>query len=92
MSTLVKVATCNLNQWALDFRGNLMRIKESIREAKEQESLLLEKRSAQSKLNAKLQLEQRKDITKSMESLRKQISDDEAKRERGKELEACWAT
>ena len=34
MSTLVKVATCNLNQWALDFTGNLARVEESIREAK----------------------------------------------------------
>jgi NAD+ synthase (glutamine-hydrolysing) len=34
MAKLVKVATCNLNQWALDFRGNLMRVEESIREAK----------------------------------------------------------
>eukprot|EP00927_Polykrikos_kofoidii_P068639 TRINITY_DN6398_c0_g1_i3.p1 TRINITY_DN6398_c0_g1~~TRINITY_DN6398_c0_g1_i3.p1 ORF type:complete len:846 (+),score=115.36 TRINITY_DN6398_c0_g1_i3:83-2539(+) len=31
---LVKVATCNLNQWAMDFKGNLERIKASIREAK----------------------------------------------------------
>jgi NAD+ synthase (glutamine-hydrolysing) len=31
-----KVATCNLNQWALDFQGNLERILESIREAKAQ--------------------------------------------------------
>ena len=31
---LARVATCNLNQWAMDFRGNLERIKESIREAK----------------------------------------------------------
>jgi len=31
---LVKVATCNLNQWAMDFKGNLERIKESIKEAK----------------------------------------------------------
>ncbi len=28
------LATCNLNQWALDFEGNLSRIKESIRQAK----------------------------------------------------------
>ena len=34
MSNLVRVATCNLNQWAMDFRGNLERIEESIREAK----------------------------------------------------------
>lgn len=33
---LVKVATCNLNQWAMDFKGNLERIKDSIREAKQQ--------------------------------------------------------
>lgn len=31
---LVKVATCNLNQWAMDFKGNLERIKVSIKEAK----------------------------------------------------------
>ncbi|CAD7956750.1 unnamed protein product [Amoebophrya sp. A25] len=36
MSRLVKVGTCNLNQWALDFDGNLERIKESIRIAKDQ--------------------------------------------------------
>jgi len=30
----VKVATCNLNQWAMDFEGNLERIKASIAEAK----------------------------------------------------------
>jgi len=29
--TLVKLATCNLDQWALDFDGNLARIRESIR-------------------------------------------------------------
>eukprot|EP00624_Nannochloropsis_granulata_P002498 evm.model.NODE_22584_length_7007_cov_26.267733.2 len=32
--SLITVATCNLNQWALDFDGNLERIKESIRQAK----------------------------------------------------------
>ncbi|MCO5559701.1 hypothetical protein L7F22_013302 [Adiantum nelumboides] len=32
---LIKVATCNLNQWALDFEGNLKRIKLSIQEAKQ---------------------------------------------------------
>ena len=32
--SLITVATCNLNQWALDFDGNLDRIKESIRQAK----------------------------------------------------------
>lgn len=32
----VPVATCSLNQWALDWEGNLARIKESIREAKAQ--------------------------------------------------------
>ena len=31
---LVTLATCNLNQWALDFQGNLERILESITEAK----------------------------------------------------------
>jgi len=30
----VKLATCNLNQWALDFDGNLTRIIESIKKAK----------------------------------------------------------
>ncbi len=28
------VATCNLNQWALDFDGNVDRIKQSIKEAR----------------------------------------------------------
>jgi len=32
---LVTLATCNLNQWAMDFEGNLARIIESIRIAKE---------------------------------------------------------
>ncbi|XP_078148812.1 glutamine-dependent NAD(+) synthetase-like isoform X1 [Carex rostrata] len=32
---LLKVATCNLNQWAMDFDTNLKNIKESIRQAKE---------------------------------------------------------
>ncbi len=32
---LTTLATCNLNQWALDFDGNLQRIKESIQLAKE---------------------------------------------------------
>lgn len=32
---LVTLATCNLNQWALDFDGNLRRTKESIRVARE---------------------------------------------------------
>lgn len=35
-SSLVTVATCNLNQWALDFDGNVHRILESCRLAKEQ--------------------------------------------------------
>ena len=35
--TLVKIATCQLNQWALDFKGNLARVIESIKEAKAQE-------------------------------------------------------
>ena len=34
MSSLAKVATCNLNQWAMDFEGNLARISASIAEAK----------------------------------------------------------
>lgn len=33
-ATLVTVATCSLDQWALDFDGNLRRIKASIRAAK----------------------------------------------------------
>ena len=33
---VVTVSTCNLNQWALDFDGNLLRICESIRRAKAQ--------------------------------------------------------
>lgn len=32
--TLVTVASCNLNQWALDFDGNLDRVMRSIRQAK----------------------------------------------------------
>ncbi|KAH8668588.1 putative glutamine dependent NAD+ synthetase [Xylariales sp. PMI_506] len=35
MGRLVTVATCNLNQWALDFEGNTKRIIESIQKAKE---------------------------------------------------------
>uniref|UniRef100_A0A7S4T6Z9 Glutamine-dependent NAD(+) synthetase n=1 Tax=Alexandrium monilatum TaxID=311494 RepID=A0A7S4T6Z9_9DINO len=34
MAALAKVATCNLNQWAMDFVNNRTRIIESIREAK----------------------------------------------------------
>lgn len=34
MSTIAVVATCNLNQWAMDFTGNLERIRQSIAEAK----------------------------------------------------------
>ncbi|KAF2874616.1 NAD+ synthetase [Massariosphaeria phaeospora] len=34
MGRLITVATCSLNQWALDFEGNLARIKESIHQAK----------------------------------------------------------
>ena len=30
---VVRLATCNLNQWALDFEGNLRRIRESIQQA-----------------------------------------------------------
>ncbi|KAF2642738.1 glutamine-dependent NAD(+) synthetase with GAT domain-containing protein [Massarina eburnea CBS 473.64] len=36
MGRLMKVATCQLNQWALDWVGNLERIKKSIRIAKQQ--------------------------------------------------------
>jgi NAD+ synthase (glutamine-hydrolysing) len=36
MGRLVQLATCSLNQWALDWEGNLARIKTSIRQAKEQ--------------------------------------------------------
>eukprot|EP00750_Incisomonas_marina_P014578 INCI17689.3.p1 GENE.INCI17689.3~~INCI17689.3.p1 ORF type:complete len:681 (-),score=110.69 INCI17689.3:393-2435(-) len=35
-SNLMTVATCNLNQWALDFPGNLQRVENSCRIAKEQ--------------------------------------------------------
>ncbi|SMN18434.1 similar to Saccharomyces cerevisiae YHR074W QNS1 Glutamine-dependent NAD(+) synthetase, essential for the formation of NAD(+) from nicotinic acid adenine dinucleotide [Maudiozyma saulgeensis] len=35
MSQLITLATCNLNQWALDFEGNRDRILESIKIAKE---------------------------------------------------------
>ena len=34
MGRKVVVAVCSLNQWALDFDGNLSRIIESIQEAK----------------------------------------------------------
>ena len=34
-SSLLTVATCTLNQWALDFDGNLERIVESCRQAKQ---------------------------------------------------------
>lgn len=34
MGHLATLATCNLNQWALDFDGNQERIIESIRRAK----------------------------------------------------------
>jgi hypothetical protein len=30
MASLCRVATCNLNQWAMDFEGNLRRIEASI--------------------------------------------------------------
>mmetsp|Transcript_23328 Transcript_23328/g.59695 ORF Transcript_23328/g.59695 Transcript_23328/m.59695 type:complete len:726 (-) Transcript_23328:433-2610(-) len=33
---LATLATCNLNQWAMDFEGNLERIKQSIEEARKQ--------------------------------------------------------
>ena len=32
---LITLATCNLDQWAMDFEGNLKRVMESIRIAKE---------------------------------------------------------
>lgn len=32
--SVVTIATCNLDQWALDFEGNLRRIRESVRLAK----------------------------------------------------------
>lgn len=40
MSQLITLATCNLNQWALDFEGNRDRIIESIRIAKEKNASL----------------------------------------------------
>ncbi|KAI1366300.1 glutamine-dependent NAD(+) synthetase [Xylaria arbuscula] len=40
MVHLIRVATCALNQWALDFEGNLRRIKQSIREAKDEGATL----------------------------------------------------
>lgn len=40
MGHLITVSTCSLNQWALDFDGNLERILESIRIAKERGSKL----------------------------------------------------
>jgi hypothetical protein len=35
MAPLITLATCALNQWSLDFAGNLKRIKQSIIKAKE---------------------------------------------------------
>ncbi|AMD19745.1 HCL406Wp [Eremothecium sinecaudum] len=40
MSRLITLATCNLNQWALDFEGNRDRILESIRIAKSRNAKL----------------------------------------------------
>lgn len=40
MGHLITVATCSLNQWALDFKGNLQRTLESIRIAKERGATL----------------------------------------------------
>ncbi|KAK6465130.1 glutamine-dependent NAD(+) synthetase [Scheffersomyces coipomensis] len=40
MGHYITIATCNLNQWALDFEGNRDRIIESIREAKNQGATL----------------------------------------------------
>lgn len=34
MAPLITLATCALNQWSLDFQGNLDRIKKSIIQAK----------------------------------------------------------
>jgi hypothetical protein len=34
MGRIIVVATCSLNQWALDWEGNLARIKQSVRDAK----------------------------------------------------------
>ena len=36
MAPLVRVASCNLNQWAMDFKGNLAR--KQVREAKDLEA------------------------------------------------------
>jgi NAD+ synthase (glutamine-hydrolysing) len=38
MGRKVTVAVCTLNQWALDFEGNLSRILQSVQEAKELEA------------------------------------------------------
>lgn len=35
MAPLITLATCSLNQWALDWEGNLGRIKKSILQAKD---------------------------------------------------------
>ena len=40
MAPLVTLATCALNQWALDFEGNAERIIESVRRAKEKGATL----------------------------------------------------
>lgn len=39
MGRKVTVAVCTLNQWALDFEGNLSRILQSVQEAKELNAL-----------------------------------------------------
>ena len=33
---VARLSTCNLCQWAMDFHGNLLRIKESISQAKKE--------------------------------------------------------
>jgi NAD+ synthase (glutamine-hydrolysing) len=40
MGHLITLATCSLNQWALDFEGNMRRILQSIAIAKERGSTL----------------------------------------------------
>lgn len=40
MGHLITVATCSLNQWALDFKGNLERTLKSIRIAKQRGATL----------------------------------------------------
>lgn len=45
---LITLATCNLDQWAMDFEGNLRRVKESIQIAKDRGATYRVRRSSTS--------------------------------------------